>query len=63
MSGGGTTGSPGRRVDAYRPAGFFPGGGAKVEAVARGFFLSCFGFFFSRLLRCWPLAMAVIPFC
>jgi hypothetical protein len=29
---------------------------AKGEAAGVFFFLSCFGFFFSRLLFCWPFA-------
>jgi hypothetical protein len=35
------------------------GAEVKDDAGAAGF-LACFGFFFSRLLRCWPLAMAAL---
>jgi len=40
------------------PAGL-AGGAEKDETGTAGFF-ACFGFFFSRLLRCWPLAMAAL---
>jgi hypothetical protein len=33
--------------------------GEKDETPATGLGFSCFGFFFSRLLLCWPLAMMI----
>src|ERR1700682_4754719 len=40
----------------------FCGGAAKGEAGAAIFFLSCLGFFFSRLLRCSLLAISHLCF-
>ena len=40
------------------PAGL--GGAAEKDDTGTAGFFACFGFFFSRLLRCWPLAMAIL---
>jgi len=39
--------------------GFTFGGGVKKDEVTGVFGFSAFGFFASRLLRCWPLAMVL----
>jgi len=46
---------------------FFPGapaagltGAATNDDAGLATFFACLGFFFSRLLRCWPLAMGFL---
>ena len=43
-----------------RAGGFDPAEKGEL-GVAAGFVLSCFGFFFSRVLRFWPVAMICVP--